>query len=199
VSAPNVVEELALRMEAAAEAGVSSTTGSDRPTQDDEPRPLYAGVVEMPPSFEWRTAVERFRRGEMVDERLAPRAYELTAELTSLEWLLAYRGTLMRRYAPLATMHKHDGKWDETRRAIRGIISKEIRTSPAKFGLTSVPGAEALTDIACADIRYIDALRKARAEDTEYEQLKDELDAIAIRIEARKVANMQAIKEMGLQ
>lgn len=176
-------------------------TGKCERVKTEPFKPLYRGVVQFPAPVEWQNEVDFFRSGgPKVDKdypAYMPRKYELDADLDPIEFLLAYRELIVRRYAPLATMHKHGGKWDETRRSIRGLIKKELRKEYlAKKD--KVPGEEALTDIASADPRYVDALKKAQREDTEYELLKDEIEAIDYRIAARSGAQMQYTKSMGL-
>jgi hypothetical protein len=174
-------------------------TGCERPVEKPI-LPLYAGVVQYPPPNAWYDSIENFRHGFEADGgRPFPRNHEMRAEIESIEWLLEYRRTIAQRLAPLATMHKHGGKWDETRRAIRGVIAAEIRKSPKAHGVDKAPSGEAMTDLACGDPRYIDAIRKARREDIEYEELKNELENLDLRIKAREIANYQHNAEARVQ
>jgi hypothetical protein len=168
----------------------------DLPPVEPQPKALYGGVVQMPAPAHWQETINEYRAEiDLPHDKRAfdQRPHEARADLDSLDYLLAYRALLVERLAPLAAMHKHEGKWDEVRRAVRGMIAAEIRKDPPKFGFKAgkEPGVEAVTDAACADPRYVDAVRRARAEAIEYETLNHELAALDVRIRAREIANLQ--------
>lgn len=162
-----------------------------------KPKPLYAGVVAYPPPMDWYLAIEKCRTGwgQWEDTEQLRREYETKADLEPLDFLLEYYRLIAQRLAPLSAMHRHGGKWDELRKAIRSQIKGELRRDPNHKGLSN----DAYDDLASGDERYLAALRIAFREAREYEDLSKELARLEHRIEARKVANMQAIKEMGLQ
>lgn len=202
---PMEVEEIA-RDNRVNEPEAGQGTGEEPPKTNT--RPLYLGVVPMPPPKDWLDDVNDFRNGAaLVDkDRYASwyRRHEEVANATGtylepIEYLLAYRRLLCQRHDPLEVMHKYGGMWDDIRRAIRGRIATDIRKNPKQWGLSSNPSNEAVTDAACADVRYMHAVRLARQEATEHEALSKELKELEIRIEARKVANLQYNREAGLQ
>lgn len=180
------------------------TTGCQRKAdaangERPQPKPLYSGVVQYPPPFEWQEAIGKCRTNDPSLSVAWQRIYERASDLDSLDFLLEYRRLLAQRLAPLSAMHRHAGKWDELRKALRAQIKSEIRRNPKLFSLGPNPSNDAVEDMAGSDERYVAALRIAFREAREYEELADELARLEHRIEARKVANMQAIKEMGLQ
>lgn len=157
-------------------------------------KPLYGGVVPYPAPPEWQVSIGQCRNKDY-DASDLRREYEAKADLEPLDFLLEYYRLIALRLAPLSAMHRHGGKWDELRKAIRSQIKGELRRDPLNKGLSN----DAFDDLASGDDRYLAALRIAFREAREYEDLSKELARLEHRIEARRIANMQSIKEMGLQ
>lgn len=175
--------------------GLPEEPMEDNNNTTQQAKPLYQGVVPMPAPPAWVEAITLCRNGHPDSYTAAYREHERKADLEPIDFLLEYYRLIAQRLAPLSAMHRHGGKWDELRKAIRSQIKGELRRAPETKSLSN----DALEDFASGDERYLAALRIAFREAKEYEDLSKELARLEHRIEARRIANMQSIKEMGLQ